>query len=101
MSIPVPAQVSGSTGDTVLSRRDKSRLATVAEIKATALQLMRDSGTTDARFTDIARVMGMTPPALYRYFGDSDGTEPLDPRAGSIGCGAECRHASAGARSRR
>ena len=72
MSTPVPAQVSGSTGDAVLSRRDKSRLATVAEIKATALQLMRDSGTTDARFTDIARVMGMTPPALYRYFGDSD-----------------------------
>jgi AcrR family transcriptional regulator len=24
------------------------------------------------RFTDIARVMGMTPPALYRYFADRD-----------------------------
>jgi AcrR family transcriptional regulator len=34
--------------------------------------LMRESGTTDVHFTDIARVMGMTPPALYRYFSDRD-----------------------------
>ena len=33
---------------------------------------MREQGTTDVRFTDIARVMGMTPPALYRYFADRD-----------------------------
>ena len=33
---------------------------------------MREQGTTDVRFTDIARVMGMTPPALYRYFDDRD-----------------------------
>ena len=33
---------------------------------------MRAQGTTDIRFTDIARAMGMTPPALYRYFGDRD-----------------------------
>jgi AcrR family transcriptional regulator len=55
-----------------LSRRERSRLATVDEIKATALELMREQGTTDVRFTDIARVMGMTPPALYRYFADRD-----------------------------
>ena len=54
------------------SRREKARAATVAEIKATALDLMRESGTTDVRFTDIAKVMGMTPPALYRYYADRD-----------------------------
>lgn len=57
---------------TPLSRRERSRIATIDEIKSTARQLMRESGTTDVRFTDIARVMGMTPPALYRYFADRD-----------------------------
>src|SRR5215216_2099690 len=55
-----------------LTRRERARAATVAEIKQTALDLMREQGTTDVRFTDIARVMGMTPPALYRYFADRD-----------------------------
>lgn len=55
-----------------LSRRERARAATLAEIKATALDLMREAGTTDVRFTDIARVMGMTPPALYRYYADRD-----------------------------
>src|SRR3954462_5290093 len=54
------------------SRRERARAATIAEIKQTALDLMREQGTTDVRFTDIARVMGMTPPALYRYFADRD-----------------------------
>ena len=49
-----------------LSRRERARAATIAEIKQTALELMSEQGTTDVRFTDIARVMGMTPPALYR-----------------------------------
>jgi AcrR family transcriptional regulator len=56
----------------VLSRRERARVATIDEIKATALQLMREAGTTDIRFTEIARHMGMTPPALYRYFADRD-----------------------------
>lgn len=54
------------------SRRERARANTVAEIKSTALALMHQQGTTDVRFTDIARVMGMTPPALYRYFADRD-----------------------------
>lgn len=54
------------------SRRERARAATIEEIKQTALSLMREQGTTDVRFTDIARVMGMTPPALYRYFADRD-----------------------------
>jgi AcrR family transcriptional regulator len=53
-----------------LSRRERARAATVAEIKQTALDLMREHSNTDVRFTDIARVMGMTPPALYRYYAD-------------------------------
>jgi AcrR family transcriptional regulator len=62
----------GSVATEAPSRRERARAATVAEIKETALQLMREHGTTDVRFTDIARVMGMTPPALYRYFADRD-----------------------------
>ncbi len=54
------------------TRRERARAATIEEIKATALQLMRDQGTTDVRFSDIARAMGMTAPALYRYFADRD-----------------------------
>ena len=56
----------------VAPRRERARAATIEEIKATALDLMREQHTTDVRFTDIARVMGMTPPALYRYFADRD-----------------------------
>ncbi len=57
---------------TPATRRERTRAATVEEIKRTALDLMREQGTTDIRFTDIARTMGMTPPALYRYFADRD-----------------------------
>jgi AcrR family transcriptional regulator len=55
-----------------VSRRERARAATIDEIKRTALDLMREQGTTDVRFTDIARVMGITPPALYRYYADRD-----------------------------
>ena len=61
-----------STAHSDVPRRERARTATIEEIKATALELMRETGTTDARFTDIARSMGMTPPALYRYFADRD-----------------------------
>jgi len=61
-----------TAAQTEVPRRERARTATIEEIKATALDLMRDTGTTDCRFTDIARVMGMTPPALYRYFADHD-----------------------------
>ena len=55
-----------------LTRRERQRAATVEEIKEVARGLMRTHGTTDVRFTDIAKEMGMTPPALYRYFDDRD-----------------------------
>lgn len=57
--------------DQVPSRRERVRAATIEEIKSTAMRLLRDHGT-DLRFADIARVMGMTAPALYRYYADRD-----------------------------
>ncbi|HEY5032894.1 MAG TPA: TetR/AcrR family transcriptional regulator, partial [Actinomycetes bacterium] len=57
---------------TAPSRRERARAATMAEIKQTALELMREQGHTDVRFSDIARAMGLTPPALYRYYADRD-----------------------------
>jgi AcrR family transcriptional regulator len=53
------------------SRRERVRAATIEEIKATALRMLREHGA-DLRFADIARDMGMTAPALYRYFADRD-----------------------------
>src|SRR5918998_201682 len=44
------------------SRRERARAATIEEIKQTAMGLMREQGTTDFRFSDIARLMGMTAP---------------------------------------
>jgi len=61
-----------ATSSPAVSRRERNRAATRTEIKQTALDLMRGHGTTDVRFTDIARVMGLTPPALYRYYADRD-----------------------------
>jgi AcrR family transcriptional regulator len=53
------------------SRRARVRAATIEEIKATAVRMIHEHGT-DLRFADIARDMGMTAPALYRYFADRD-----------------------------
>jgi AcrR family transcriptional regulator len=53
------------------SRRERVRAATIEEIKATAMRMLREHGA-DLRFVDIARDMGMTAPALYRYFADRD-----------------------------
>ena len=54
------------------SRRERVRAATIDEIKQTALSLMRRSGRTEVVFSEIAREMQMTAPALYRYFADRD-----------------------------
>jgi AcrR family transcriptional regulator len=61
-----------TSGGPPLSRRERARAATIEEIKQTARRLMHEQGTTDLRFSDIAREMGMTAPALYRYFADRD-----------------------------
>jgi AcrR family transcriptional regulator len=64
--------VGAMTLATTGSRRERVRASTVAEIKAAALDLMRERGSTEIHFADIARVMGMTAPGLYRYFADRD-----------------------------
>jgi AcrR family transcriptional regulator len=57
--------------DQAPTRRQRVRAATIDEIKTTAMRMLREHGT-DLRFVDIARDMGMTAPALYRYFADRD-----------------------------
>jgi AcrR family transcriptional regulator len=61
-----------SLADTGMTRRERHRAATVQEIKDVARGLMREHGASEVRFTDIAKEMGMTPPALYRYYADRD-----------------------------
>jgi AcrR family transcriptional regulator len=62
--------MSGKSENRTSTRRERVRAATIEEIKATALRLMHEQGSADLRFSDIAREMGMTAPALYRYFAD-------------------------------
>jgi AcrR family transcriptional regulator len=53
-------------------RRERVRQATVEEIKAVARAQMAAEGTAAVNLRAIAREMGMTAPALYRYFGSRD-----------------------------
>ena len=55
-----------------MSRRDRMRDLTIAEIKATARQQMAESGTAGVSLSAIARAMEMSAPALYRYFASRD-----------------------------
>ena len=57
---------------TRLTRRERVRQATVMEIKAVARAQMAAEGTAGVTLRAIAREMGMTAPALYRYFGSRD-----------------------------
>jgi AcrR family transcriptional regulator len=54
------------------SRRDRVRAATVDEIKTTARQLLVEEGPDAVSLRAIGRSMGMTAPALYRYFGSRE-----------------------------
>jgi AcrR family transcriptional regulator len=55
-----------------LSRRDRVRAATTQEIVQTARKLLVDEGPAAISLRAIAREMGMTAPALYRYFGSHE-----------------------------
>lgn len=55
-----------------LSRRDRVRAETTAEIKQTARQILIAQGPEAVTLRAIAREMGMTAPALYRYFGSHE-----------------------------
>jgi AcrR family transcriptional regulator len=50
------------------SRRDRQRAATLAEIKAAARRLLVSGGVGAVGLRAVARELGLTPPALYRYF---------------------------------
>jgi AcrR family transcriptional regulator len=52
----------------IATRRERVRAATVEEIKATARRLLVEEGPESVTLRAIAREMGMTAPALYRYF---------------------------------
>jgi AcrR family transcriptional regulator len=52
----------------VPSRRERLRTATVAEIKDAARRLLMTGGPPAISLRAIARDMGMTAPAIYRYF---------------------------------
>jgi len=54
------------TADEPLSRRDRARVETFAEIKRTARRVL--VGGEGLALRAVAREMGMTAPALYRYF---------------------------------
>jgi AcrR family transcriptional regulator len=49
-------------------RRQRRRQETIEEIKVTARQQMAEDGVANLSLGAIARAMGLTPPALYRYF---------------------------------
>ena len=55
-----------------LSRRDRVRAETTVEIKQTARQILVEQGREAVTLRAIARDMGMTAPALYRYFGSHE-----------------------------
>jgi AcrR family transcriptional regulator len=52
----------------VPSRRERLRAATLSEIKGVARRLLVDEGPSGISLRAIAREMGMTAPALYRYY---------------------------------
>ena len=54
------------------SRRDRVRAATIEEIKDTARQLLVEQGPDAVSLRAIGRAMGMTAPAIYRYFGSRE-----------------------------
>lgn len=54
------------------TRRERVRAATIVEIKDIARQQMAETGAAALSLRAIAREMGMTSPALYRYFANRD-----------------------------
>lgn len=56
----------------IQTRRERLRAETTTEIKDTALQQMAETGAATLSLRAIAREMGMSAPALYRYFPNRD-----------------------------
>jgi AcrR family transcriptional regulator len=54
------------------TRRERARLATVAEIKAAALQQVASLGAPELTIRGVARAIGMSPAGIYRYYDSRD-----------------------------
>ena len=61
-----------TTTGTTAPRRDRQRAATEAEIRDVARRLLAEGGQDALSLRGIAREMGMTAPAIYRYFASLD-----------------------------
>ena len=57
---------------TAIDRRQRQREATRTEIRQTARQLLVESGPEAMSVSAIARRMGLSGPAIYRYYGSHD-----------------------------
>jgi AcrR family transcriptional regulator len=55
-----------------MTRREKLRQEMLEEIKATARQQMAGNGTAAISLSAIARMLGVSQPALYRYYASRD-----------------------------
>ncbi|WP_329213129.1 TetR/AcrR family transcriptional regulator [Streptomyces sp. NBC_01485] len=60
------------TAEQRLTRRERYRRETVAQIKAEAMSQVHEGGTEAVSLNAVARSMAMSGPALYRYFGSRD-----------------------------
>jgi len=67
MAVPSPA---ASTA--IITRRERLRGQTTEEIKRVAREQMAHEGTASLSLRQIAAAMGMTAPALYRYYASRD-----------------------------
>ncbi len=56
-----------------LSHRERRRVETREEILQAAREVFADTGAVDFSLSEIARRLGFTPAALYRYFDNKDG----------------------------
>lgn len=65
---PEAAEPGEEVGRSVTTRRDRLREATVREISETARRILVEQGPEAVTLRAIAREMGMTAPALYRYY---------------------------------
>lgn len=61
-----------TNADHAVSRRDRMRAATAQEIKQVARRILVEQGAENVSLRGIARQMGLTAPALYRYFGSHE-----------------------------
>src|ERR1700744_109961 len=82
------------------TRRERQRGETLAEIKARAMDQVAAGGAAAVSLNAIARAMGMSPAALYRYF---DGRDALlaEPVVEAYGALADALQRAAGKRADR